>query len=378
MAGGNGTFGRGLRVFAITALLAACGSESAAPPPPRPVLVEPAGAAIAAASAAYPGVIRAREESPLAFRIGGSLVRRLVDAGQAVERGQLLAELDPGDQRQRADAAQAQLAAAEAELERARADRARYAALASDRLVSRSAMDTQEATWRAAEERVRAARAELAVARNQAGYSQLRAPRDGVIASREAEAGQVLAAGQTVLTLAADSGREVAIALPESRIRDYAVGQAVEVELWSAPGTRLPGTLREIAAAADPQARTYAARVMLRPGDAGAVELGQSARVYVGDGRGDAAVGVPLSALQPGAGGGHAVWVVDRETSTLRLVEVEAGTPGAARVPVLSGLEPGEWVVVAGGHLLREGQAVTPVDRDNRPLAPAPAPAAGR
>ena len=373
MAGGNRFFGRGLRAVAITALLAACSSESTAPPPPRPVLVEPVGTATAGAGSAYAGVIRAREESLLAFRIGGSLVRRHVDAGQTVERGQLLAELDPGDQRQGVEAAQAQLAAADAELARARADRARYAALASDRLVSRSAMDAQEATWRAAEERARAARAELAVARNQAGYSQLRAPRDGVIASRHVEAGQVLAAGQTAFTLAADSGREVAIALPESRIRDFAVGQAVEVELWSAPGVRLPGTLREIAAAADPQARTYAARVALRPGDADAVELGQSARVYVGEKRAGHTVAVPLSALQPGADGGHAVWVVDPATSTLRLVPVETGPPGASRVPVRSGLDQGAWVVAAGGHLLREGQAVTPVDRDNRPLAGAPA-----
>src|SRR5690606_30332038 len=199
-------------------------------------------------------------------------------------------------QRLAVQAAQAQLSAASAELGRVRADRERYAALVRDQLVSQSAMDAQDAAWKAAEERVRAARAELEVARNQAGYSRLEAPRDGVIASRQAEAGQVLAPGQIVFTLAADSGREVAIALPESRIREVAIGQAVEVELWSAPGLRLPGTLREIAAAADPQARTYAARVALRPQDADAVGLGQSARVYLGNGGADA-LEVPLSAL---------------------------------------------------------------------------------
>ena len=82
--------------------------------------------------------------------------------------------------------------------------------------------------------------------RNQEGYSQLRAPRDGVIASRQAEAGQVVAAGQTIFTLAADGGREVAIGLPENRIREFSVGQPVMVELWNAPGQRLPGTIREI------------------------------------------------------------------------------------------------------------------------------------
>ncbi|NLW97901.1 MAG: efflux RND transporter periplasmic adaptor subunit, partial [Xanthomonadaceae bacterium] len=251
-------FGPLLFAVASFGLLAACGGHDAAPPGPRPVLVERAGAADGASVASYPGEVRAREESPLAFRIGGNLVRRHVDAGEAVKRGQLLAELDPGDQRLAVQAAQAQLSAASAELERVRADRERYAALVRDQLVSQSAMDAQEAAWKAAEERVRAARAELEVARNQAGYSQLLAPRDGVIASRQAEAGQVLAAGQTVFTLAADSGREVAIALPESRVGDVAIGQQAEVELWSAPGRRLRGSVREIAAAADPQARTYA------------------------------------------------------------------------------------------------------------------------
>lgn len=356
----------------LAAGLAACDGDPGQAPPPRPVLVEAAGAAPGAVASAFPGEIRAREESPLAFRIAGSLVRRHVDAGQAVRRGQLLAELDPGDQRLRVDAARAQLAAADAELARARADRARHAALVAERLVSQSAMDAQDAAWKAAEERARAARAEFEVARNQAGYAQLRAPHDGVIASRQAEAGQVLAAGQTVFVLAADSGREVAIALPESRIRQFRVGQPAEVELWSAPGRRLPGTLREIAAAADPQARTYAARVALRPQDADAVELGQSARVRLGDGDGGA-VDVPLSALQPAPGGGHAVWVVDGPGPALRLARVDTGPLGGSRVRVLSGLEPGDLVVVAGGHLLREGEAVAPVDRDNRPLATTPA-----
>src|SRR5690554_6193150 len=368
MAAGDRIRGRLFIAAAAAGLLAACGADSSQPPPPRPVLVEQVGGDPYAAVSAYPGEIRAREESQLAFRIGGNLVRRHVDAGQAVRRGQLLAELDPGDQRLGVDAAQAQLAAANAELTRVRADRARYAALASDRLVSQSAMDAQDAAWKAAEERVRAARAELEVARNQAGYSRLLAPRDGVIASGQAEAGQVLAAGQTVFTLAADSGREVAIALPESRVGDVAIGQQAEVELWSAPGRRLRGSVREIAAAADPQARTYAARVALRPEDAQTVQLGQSARVYLNNGNRGAA-SVPLSALQPGEGGGHAVWVVDPAGPTVRLKPIEAGPPGEARVPVLSGLDADDWVVVAGGHLLREGQPVSPVDRDNRPVA---------
>ena len=152
----------------------------------------------------------------------------------ACTRGQVLAELDPGDERLQAQATQAQLAAAQAELARAGADRARYAQLATQQLVSRSALDAQDAAYAAAAGQVRAARAQLDVARNAAGYTQLRAPRDGVIASRQAEAGQVVAAGQTIFTLAGDAGREVAIALPETAIRDHHVGEPALVELWNA------------------------------------------------------------------------------------------------------------------------------------------------
>ncbi|WP_460711611.1 efflux RND transporter periplasmic adaptor subunit [Lysobacter terrae] len=349
--------------------LAGCSSEAKTPEAARPVLVAHPDGGAEAALTAYAGEIRAREESPLSFRVGGKLIRRDVDVGAHVRKGDLLAVLDVGDLAAQARAAQAQLTAAEAELARARADQSRFAKLAGQQLVSRSTLDAQNAAATAAQGQVNAARANLDVARNQAAYTQLRAPHDGMIASRAAEAGQVVGAGQTVFTIAADGGREVAIALPESHIREFTVGQPVAVELWSAPGQRLPGTIREIAPAADPQARTYAARVNLAGEAAKAVDLGQSARVYVQDSGARAALTVPLSAIQRGAGDATAVWVVDPATSKLRLTAVHLGTFGETVAPVLSGLKPDAWIVTAGGHLLREGQAVAPVDRENRPIA---------
>lgn len=355
------------QLAALVLALAGCGGEDAATAPPRPVLVAHP-AASGAGEAAFAGEVRAREESPLSFRTGGMLVRRAVDVGARVERGAVLAELDPGDLALEAGAAQARLAAAEGELVRARADRARYAALAEDRLVSRSARDAQEAAYQAASGQARAARAQLDLARNKSGYATLRAPSAGVIAGRQAEAGQVVAAGQTVFTLAGDGGREVAFALPESRIRDFAIGQPVEVELWSAPGVRLAGTIREIAPGADAEARTYAARVALGPDASARVELGQSARVYV-RAADVVPLSLPLSAVQQGADGATSVWVVAGD-ARLKAAPVTLGPFGAERVPVLAGLSADDWVVVAGGHLLREGQAVAPVDRDNRPVDP--------
>lgn len=349
-------------LMAMVFALAACSDGDAVTAPPRPVLVEQPWP-VAGIAHGFPGEIRAREESPLAFRVGGKLLRREVDVGDRVARGALLATVDPGDFQAQARAAEARLAAADAQLKRAAADRGRYQALAADQLVSQSTVDAQEAAWRAAEGEVRAARAQVEVARNQAAYAELRAPADGVIASRQAEVGQVVAAGEVVFTLAGDDGREVLIALPESALGTYAVGQPVDVELWADPDTRLQGRFREISPAADPVARTYAARVALSGDAAARVSLGQSARVLAAGG--PVPLSVPLAAVQRGENGGTSVWVY--RDGRVHAVPVETGAFGAERVPVTAGLDAGDLVVVAGGHLLREGQEAGAVDRRNRP-----------
>lgn len=347
-------------------VLTACAREEAAPERPRPVMVVRPAAAAGVADA-YAGEIRAREESALSFRVGGALVERRVDVGDRVRRGELLAVLDAGDLEAQARAAQARLAAADAQLQRARADQARLATLGREQLVSRSSIDAQNAAAAAAQGEANAARAALVVARNQAGYTQLRAPRDGVIAARQAEAGQVVAAGQPVFQLAADGGREVAFAVAENAVRSIRPGQEAAVELWSDPGRRLAARVREVAPAADPATRTYAVRATLA-GDAGGVELGQSARVFLG-GAAAAPLAVPLAAVQRGPSG-PSVFVLDPATSTLRFRPVRTGPFGSESVPVLSGLAPSDWVVAAGAHLLREGMKVAPVDRENRPVRP--------
>ena len=355
-----------LTVLAAVALLAACSREAAPDEAARPVLVAHPTASTHTATA-FAGEVRAREESLLSFRVAGKVVERKVDVGDHVRTGQVLAVLDPGDLEAQARAAQAQLIAAQAELASARADQARFDKLARDQLVSRSTLDAQNAAAEAAQGQVNAARANLEVARNQAAYSQLRAPRDGVIATRNAESGQVVAAGQTVFSLAADGVREIAFALPEGMIAAIKPGQPVLVEAWSQPGKRWAGRIREISPAADPASRTYAARVSV-DAPAGAIELGQSARVYLA-GNGNGALSVPLAALQR-TGDRSAVFVIDAKTSTAKLVPIQTGPFGEDRVPVKSGLSPDVWVVAAGGHLLRDGQKVTPVDRDNRPVKP--------
>ncbi|KHL69703.1 MULTISPECIES: efflux RND transporter periplasmic adaptor subunit [Pseudomonas] len=350
--------------FSLIALLGACGNGQEVETPPRPAMVvqpQPAAALLET----FPGEVRARFEPELAFRIGGKVAKRLVEVGERVKKDQPLAELDPQDVRLQLEAVRAQMAAAEANLNLARAERDRYQTLLERQLVSRSHFDSADNTYRSAEAQFQQVRAQYDVARNQATYAVLRAPQDGVIASRRIEVGQVVAAGQTVFTLAADGEREVAISLPEQALERFRIGQEVAVELWSQPGRRFTGQIRELAPAADPQSRTFAARVAFQENGVPA-ELGQSARVLISHAD-SVPLAVPLSALSA-EGGEPFVWVVDPATQTLQRRLVRVGPYGESQVPVLEGLSADEWVVAAGVQVLREGQKVRPVNRDNRPV----------
>lgn len=346
----------------LIALLVACGSAEEVQPKARPAMVVhplPSGELMDT----YPGEVRARLESELAFRIGGKVAKRLVDVGDRVKAGQPLAELDPQDVRLQLEAARAQVRAAEANLQLVRTERDRYKKLMERQLISRSQYDNAENLYRSGEARLQQIQAEFNVANNQAGYAVLQATQNGVIAKRMIEAGQVVAAGQPVFTLAAAGEREVLISLPEQGFDRVKVGQPVEVELWSQAGERFPGRIRELAPSADPQSRTFAARVAFTEGKVLA-ELGQSARVFIRV-EGDVPLAVPLSALTAENGAPY-VWVVEPKTTKLVRTPVRIGAYGENTVPVLEGLSANDWVVAAGVQVLREGQLVRPVDRDNR------------
>ena len=354
---------RALWPLALALSLAACGNDPA-PAEARPALVVQASSGELGYEA-FAGEVHAREEPQLAFRIAGKISRRLVDAGARVKAGQALAELDPADVRLQSEADRAALASVQADLSLAQSEFQRYKNLVEKQLVSQSLYDNRVAALRAAESRVRQARAQVSASGNQVGYAVLRAPSDGVIALRLAEAGQVVAAGQAVFVLAVDGEREVAISVPEQSISRFTVGRDLAVELWAEPGKRFPGKLREISPSADAQTRTFSARVGFD--SAGSpVELGQSARVYAQTAAGSG-MRLPLSALTQSKGR-PAVWVVDPATSTLRLTPIRTGAYGEDGVPVLSGLKPTDWVVAAGAHLVLEGEKIAPIDRDNRPV----------
>lgn len=345
----------------VILMLTACSQESSPPEAVRPALVVQPQPAEAAADS-YPGEVRARLEPELAFRIAGKVTKRLVEEGQRVKVNQPLAELDPQDVRLQLEANRAQVAGAEANLALVRAERERYQKLRDRQMISHSQYDNAENLYRAGLARLKQAKAEFDVAGNQADYAVLRAPQAGIVARRQVEVGQVVAAGQTVFTLAADGEREVAIAVPEQQYARFAIGQPVTVELWSHPGQRFEGRIRELSPAADPRSRTFAARVAFLSTEVPAT-LGQSARVFIAH-PGQVPLSVPLSAVTAEAGQAF-VWRITRENRVQR-VAVQLGAYGTSSVPVLAGLAVDDWVVAAGGHVLREGQQVRPVDRTNR------------
>lgn len=347
---------------ALLLTLSAC---SAGPEPDsrRMVLVTQAQAS-GTASQVFAGEVRAREEVTLAFRVPGKIATRYVDSGARVQTGQILARLDDSDLALQSQASEASVQALRADRDLAAAELTRYRELVGKQLVSQSLYDSKKAQAQAAQSRYQQAVAQSRVNTNQTGYAVIRAPANGVISQRMAEAGQVLSAGQPVFAFAADGPREVAITVAEQHLPNLRLGQPVKVELWTQEGTAYDGKIREIAAAADALTRTYAVRVAFD--DAAAVtQLGQSARVYMQE-SGNPGLSVPLSALTE-SNGKPAVWVVGRD-GRLQKRGVSVRRYGARTAEITAGLAQNEWIVQAGVHLLRDGEKVRAVDAENRPV----------
>lgn len=347
---------RRLLPLLVPLLVTGCGRE--APPPSadiRPVRAEQVAPTAGEATARYAGEVRARHETPLSFRVGGRVAARAVEVGASVRAGQTLATLDPADYALATQSSEAQLAAAEAEARLAQQDLARFSELQARNFIAEAELDRRRAAAEAATARAAQLRSEVARQRNQQAYTRLDAPHAGVVTAIALEPGQVVAAGQPVAQLARTGEVEVRIDVPENALAGLRHAQTLTVRLWSLPETRYAGRLRELSPTADPVTRTYSARVTLLQPDP-AVKLGMTASVEAAGARA-AALTVPQSALLR-IGEAPQVWVVDRRLGTVSARTVELGALVGERATVVSGLEPGEWVVTAGVHKLAPGQKV--------------------
>lgn len=342
---------------ALAVLLAACSRPEPAPEPIRAVRTLTVGTGQAVLAREYAAEVRARTESRLGFRVGGKLVRRTVDLGDAVKAGQLLAQLDPQDLKLGQEAARAAVQAAQTNADQNAADLKRFRELREQGFISAAELERRESTWKASQAQLEQARAQAGVQVNQAGYAQLMADVSGVVTAVEAEPGAVVGAGTPILRIAHDGPRDVVFSVPEDQVGALRglIGrsEALKVRLWGADAP-MRASVREVAAAADPTTRTFLVKA-----DVGmaALRLGQTATVELeGTVRSDV-VRLPLPAVLE-LGGKSNVWVLDAATMTVRPQPVTVAGADANAVLVSAGLTPGQEVVTAGVHVLTPGQKV--------------------
>lgn len=300
----------------------------------------------------FTGILGARVQSNLGFRVAGKIVERLVNAGQKVKAGQPLMRIDDTDLRLALTAKRNAVAAARASFVQTNADERRYAKLVSEGWVSRQRYEQAKAASDTARAQLAGAEAEALVAENEATYSVLVADADGTIVETLGEPGQVVSAGQTVVRLAEAGPREAVVALPET-IRP-AIGSVAEASVYGNDG-RYTAHLRQLSDSADAQTRTYEARYVL-DGKAAAAPLGATVTIWLASRADRPEVQVPLGAVFDD-GRKTGVWVFNTATSTVdfrpvKLVRV------TSEVAVISGLSSGDPIVSLGAQLLHEGARV--------------------
>jgi membrane fusion protein, multidrug efflux system len=346
----------------LLTLLTGCADPPVTETVARPVRTFRVGEHAGAGSTSYAGEVKARYETRLSFRVSGKMVARYVDVGDRVKKGQLIAELDPSDYQLAAQGLTAQLAAARAERDFAKDDVERYQELLDQKFISPAEYDRRETLYKAARDKVSALDSQLHQAQNQTAYTRLLADRNGIITARDVETGQVVGAGQAIVTLADLGEKEVAIDIPEQRVAGVEPAGDVTVELWADGGRRFKGRTREIAPSADPASRTYRVKVTLLEGK-DLAQLGMTATVYMTTPKTDE-LAIPLAAVfslqrQPAE---SRVWVVEETEQTVRSIPVELGVPVADERIVIAGLTRGQLIVTAGVSRLIEGQAVQLVE----------------
>ena len=359
-------------------VLVACSKPAPPEEPIRAVKVMTVGAGSFDAGYEFAGDVRARVESRLGFRVGGKITQRQAELGQRVKAGQVLAQLDPQDYKLAADASRAQVAAATTNRDLAAADFKRDRALKDQNFISGAELERRESTLQAAQAQLQQAQAQLASQGNQAAYTTLVADVSGVVTAVEAEPGQVVSAGTPVVRIAQDGPRDVVFAVPEDKVGAIRVGAPVAVHAW-AQDAALQGTVREVAASADPVTRTFTVKVALDAAAQAAPALGSTvyARPQALQHAGMQVIKLPTTALRQD-GASSAVWVLEPDSMTVRSQPVQIATADGNEAVISSGLKPGMQVVSAGVHVLSPGQKVTlyqPKGAAAPASAPAPVPA---
>lgn len=316
--------------------------------------------------AEFPGEVLPRVESKLGFRVGGKIISRKVDVGSTVKKGQVLMQLDAQDMRLAQHQSDAALKSALSSRDLALAEVHRYRELQQKNFVNQATLDAKETAYQAAQSTYEQALAASRNQSNQTAYTTLVSDIDGVVTAITAEVGQVVAAGTPVASVAQSDEKEVVISVPENKVDLLRRTSDVRVRLWANPDNVMQGRVREVSPMADAVTRTYKLKVSL-PKDAPGVKLGMTAYVTFVDKAADGNVSLPLSALYQDKGN-TAVWVI-RDGKVALTPVVLSGTSGN-QVLVSQGVTVNDTIVVAGVHMLTEGQAVRVLDDAQSPVQP--------
>lgn len=368
---------RSFALLSAIAVLTACGAKEAPQEVVRPVQLTQVAVGGTTDASVFAGEVKPRHEGDLSFRIGGKIVARYVDVGARVRKGQALARLDPADVGLQAEAAKAQVAATETEYKFAQAEFDRYQNLHREKFISASALDAKRNTLDANRAKLEQAKANLAVSQNQASYATLVANEDGVVTTVNAEPGQVVAAAQSVVRIAREDEREVAISVPENRIGELRSAQQLVAVLWANPGRTYAARVREVSPSVDPTTRTFAVRVSIVDADP-SVQWGMTANVGLLAPANAGSALLPLTSIYQ-KDGQPAVWRFDPASRQVALVPIAIGQFREDGVVVTSGVRHGDWIVAAGVHKLIPGQVVRPYEGGpTSALTPVPSPVSSR
>jgi multidrug efflux system membrane fusion protein len=358
----------GLLVLPVAMLLHGCGERPTTEAQPRYVRTLRIGGpadTLGHSVPAFPAVVLPRTESLLAFQVPGRIITRLVDVGTQVPSGAELAQLDPTDLALAAEGARAGLRAAEADATTAATELVRTRELHAQQLLPDAALERAIAAAASTAARRDDARARAEAAESATRHATLVAPSGGVITAVQAEVGQVVGAGQPVLTLARSGALDVAIDVPESTRRTLRLGQVAQVT-WerassepSAPAHR--ATIREISPSPDVVTGAYRVRLALAPTDSTPPTLGQSAVVRLASVAAPGERSIPSSALvqtrsTPG------VWVLGPNRDRALFRPVEVARVGDGQVTIRRGLSVGDEIVTGGANRLDTGLVITPWD----------------
>ena len=343
----------------LTVGISSCKTKEQEDPRTLPDLVRIAtvGAAEEESDHTYTGVVTARVQSDLGFRVPGKVTKRFVDIGQRVRAGQPLMSIDVTDYTHAITTQTQNVEAAKAKAAQAAADEARYRGLVSTGAVSASAYDQVKAAADSAKAQLAAVEAQAQVAKDEGDYSMLVADADGTVIETLAEPGQVVAAGQTVIKLAHAGPREAAVNLPET-VRP-ALESIARATLYGENGS-VSARLRQLSDAADPSTRTFEARYVLG-GRAASAPLGATVTIEIGESGRTGSLEVPVGAITD-RGKGPGVWVFNEKSSTVAFRPVKLLRVGDENAVLDAGVQQGEQIVALGAHLLSDGQHVRVAD----------------